>query len=565
MKKITTIIGALMLAIAANAQTASVMAIHNSADPALDTVDMYLLDNGTATMLKKDFAFRTSTGFISAPAERPIRIVFAGKNSTSIADSVIGFGYNLPNNGKFILIAQGHFQNGFTPQKPFTLNVASNVEDASSGTGNKIAVYHGSTDAPAVDIKAFQKSDFSTLLALAENASYGAITSYASVDNEDYLINVSLPGSEEALFTYSAPLKTLGKNGEPVFAFASGFLNPSSNLNGKGFGIFVAFRNGDVVELPLQASAKLQIIHNSPDALASTVDIYSDVSGSIQLLIDNLSFRKATPYLSVPSNTSFNVWIAPGNSTSYTQSVYNTEFNLYGGIDAVVIASGVLDTSKHENGSNSSFDLIGMAGSSASTESGKVSLSIVHGSTDAPAVDVRAGGATGALLAENLSFFDNTSIINAAPNDISVSILAAGTSTIVATYSAPLSSFNDSSLVIMASGFLSPNVPSGKDAGAAFGLFAVTASGRVIQLPSVNTSLESISGNEFTVYPNPTKDQIFVNAVESIDYLRILSLDGKILLETNKDDIEIENLPNGVYILEIGTAGSIWHTRVIKN
>lgn len=567
MNKVLATLGALLFAYTANAQSASVMAIHNSADPALDTVDMYLLDNGTATKLKDDFAFRTATPFITAPAERPIRIVFAGANSTSIADSVIGFGYNLPDNGKFILIAQGHLQSGFNPQKAFELKVIADAENTASGTGNKLLVYHGSTDAPAVDISAFTKQSAIEPAKLADNVSYGASTSYIQVNNDDYFINVSLPGSSDALFTYSAPLKTLGAAGEPILAFASGFLDPSSNLNGKGFGLFAVLRDGTVLELSLLTTAKLQIVHNSPDALAASVDVYSDVSGSIQLLKDNFAYRTATPYLTVPANKAFNVWIAPGNSTSYTQSVFDMEISLYGGLEVVAIAAGVIDTSKYENGRNATFDLFGIPGATSALENDKVTLSIFHGSTDAPAVDVRVGGSNGALLASGLEFGDNTDYITTNAGDIVVSILPAGGSTVVASYNAPLSAFKDSSITVLASGFLSPNLPSGKDDGAAFGLFVVTASGRVIQLPLSTTSVRDIfNSNAISVYPNPAQNELKLNTNESIESVQIMNMNGAIVrsVSGNNNIVSLNDLESGVYILNVSTESGAYTVKFIK-
>lgn len=565
MKKIILTITAACFAFAAQAQTASVMAIHNSADPALDSVDMYLLSNGLSTKLVDNFAFRNSTGFINAPAGIPIRIVFAGKSSTSIADSVIGFGFNLPSNGKFILAAQGHLQSGFTPQEPFSLNVVANVENSNTAGSNKIAVYHGSTDAPSVDIKAFAKSNTSALVSLASGDSYGDVTAYTTVPNGDYLINVSLPGQSKALFTYAAPLKTLALDGEPVFAFASGFLSPSANNNGKGFGIFVALKDGRVIELPLQNTAKLQVIHNSPDALASSVDVYSNVSGTIQLLINNFAYRTATPFLTVPANTDFTVWIAPGNSTSYTESVYQADVNLYGGTDVAAIATGVIDTTKFENGVNAAFRLKVVNAPSTSLETNKVSLQIVHGSTDAPSVDVRIGSNTGAKLADALTFGNNTALINADANDLTVLVLPAGASNAVATYSAPLSAFRDSGIIILASGFLSPNVPTGKDNGAAFGLYVATASGRMIALPLVTVSIDEINNNSIAIYPNPANDFVFISSQENVVSVQVLSIEGKLVSINLQDNIvDLSVLNTGVYTMIVKTDKGSYSVKLIK-
>ncbi len=566
MKKVLTSFIATILSMSAYAQTASVMAIHNSPDPALDSVDMYLLHNGNSTLLKNNFAFREATAFANVPAESPIRIVFAGKGSTSIADSVVGFGYNLPNNGKFILIAQGHFQSGFNPQKAFELKVIGNAENAASSSGNKLLVYHGSTDAPSVDINAFTVRTAAEPSTLVESASYGANTAYISVPNDDYFVNISVAGEETALLTYSAPLKTLNANGEPVVVFASGFLNPSQNLNGKPFGLFAVLRTGTVIELPLQSTAKLQIVHNAPDALASTVDIWSDVSGTIGLLKDNLNFRTATPFLTIPANKTFKVWVAPGNSTSYTQNVYELELNVPGGMEISALAQGVLDTSKHENGPSVVFDIYGVIAPTKSFEAGKVTLAIAHGSTDAPAVDVRVGGANGTLLASNLMFSDNTESIVTDANDITVSVLPAGTSSVVASYIAPLSAFRDSSIVVMASGFLSPNVPSGKDAGAGFGLYAVTASGRVIALPLNTTSVKNIKTvQNVTLFPNPIKDVLNIETSEKVNKVIITTTDGRVVLESlNSKEINTSDLANGMYLVQVVTDNGNFNSVVLK-
>ncbi len=566
MKKIISTLCVAFAMFASKAQTASVMAIHNSADPALDSVDMYLLDNGTSTLLRNNFAFRTATPFISAPAERPIRIVFAGKSSSSIADSVIGFGFNLPANGKFVLIAQGHFQNGFTPQKGFELKVIANAETTKSGSDNKLLVYHGSTDAPAVDISAFTKTTVGDAVYLAEAAAYGDNTAYITVPNADYFINVSLPGEEAALFTYAAPLKALNAAGEPIIAFASGFLDPSKNLNGKGFGLFAVLSGGAVIELPIQTTAKLQIIHNAPDALASSVDIYTNLTGTPQILLDNFAFRKATPFLSIPANKNFTVWVAPASSTSIAQSIYNLDLNLPGGAEIIATAQGVIDTAKYENGSSVVFDITGYVGSVSALESGKVTLGIIHGSTDAPAVDVRAGGANGALLAEGIEFTDGTDLITTNASDIVVSILPAGGSDIVASYSAPLSAFRDSAITVIASGFLSPNVPAGKDAGQAFGLFVVTAAGRVIQLPVNTTSVNTVStGNDFRVFPNPANAYFEVETASKVNKVVVMTPDGKTVSETlNSTIVNIESLSKGLYMVSIFSDNGVYTTTLVK-
>ncbi len=65
--------------------------IHNSADVAAENVDIYL--NGD--LLLDDFAFRTATPFIDAPADVELNIGVAPGNSSSVDDTLANFNANL--------------------------------------------------------------------------------------------------------------------------------------------------------------------------------------------------------------------------------------------------------------------------------------------------------------------------------------------------------------------------------------------------------------------------------------------------------------------------------------
>lgn len=58
-------------------------------------------------------------------------------------------------------------------------------------------------------------------------------------------------------------------------------------------------------------TARVQVIHNSADTSAATVDVWLDNT----LAIDDLNFRTATPFLELPSNTPVDITIQPSNST----------------------------------------------------------------------------------------------------------------------------------------------------------------------------------------------------------------------------------------------------------
>lgn len=75
--------------------------------------------------------------------------------------------------------------------------------------------------------------------------------------------------------------------------------------------------------------------------------------------------------------------------------------------------------------------------------------------------------------------------------------------------------------------------------------------------------LETLSKNDFLLFPNPAKDQLFMQAhSESKSTVRIISLNGQIVREETFDafdgtvPIDIRGLKHGFYIVEWSSATS---------
>src|SRR5688572_8732412 len=150
MKRLSLTALVLIAALSASAQTARLQVIHNSPDAAATTVDVY--SNGAE--LLPDFAFRTATPFIDVPSGVDITLAVAPGNSMSAADAVFTQTVNLTANETYIVVASGIVSpSGYTPSPVFGLAVYAMGREASSMTGNTdVLVFHGSTDAPTVDV-----------------------------------------------------------------------------------------------------------------------------------------------------------------------------------------------------------------------------------------------------------------------------------------------------------------------------------------------------------------------------------------------------------------------------
>ena len=219
--------------------TASVQVIHNSASP---TVDVYI----DGVLAVEDFAYRTATPVLELGTSFTVGIAPAG-------DAVIAeFPFELMDGGEYVVVATGLLGNTDTP---FDLAASSTTFGATEGNVG-LNVYHGSTDAPAVDVLA----DGAVLV---PNLSYGSFSGYVEVPAADYVVGVA-PTGGASIADFVAPLSGLGGNSAVVFA--SGFLSGDDPV----FGLFAALADGTVLELPLDENlSNSEIIVNSFDLLGN--------------------------------------------------------------------------------------------------------------------------------------------------------------------------------------------------------------------------------------------------------------------------------------------------------
>ena len=203
-----------------SAGVATVQIVHNSASP---TVDIYL-DGAIAV---EEFAYRTATGLLDLPTSFTVGIAPAG------GDVIAEFPFELEDGGEYVVVATGLLGDTTTP---FDLAAAGTTFGSSSADVVGLEVYHGSTDAPAVDIWA----NGSPLLT---SFSYGDFSGFVEVPAVDYTLGVA-PAGGGIIAEFTAPLSGLG--GGSAVVFASGFLSGDD----PAFGLFAALADGTVLTLP---------------------------------------------------------------------------------------------------------------------------------------------------------------------------------------------------------------------------------------------------------------------------------------------------------------------------
>ncbi|MDO8970698.1 MAG: DUF4397 domain-containing protein, partial [Saprospiraceae bacterium] len=206
-------------------------------------VDVYYTDgfNPDGIQLLDNFQFRQATGIALFPARTQFDLVVAPENSTSVDDGI----YTLPIGGletskAYIIMASGVV--GGTPGFELIVNDAARMR-AQNSANAEFTAFHGSPDAPEVDVTLFNGP------VIVDNLSFGEFSPYVSVPASDYVISVTPANNNNVVVeSYFAPLT--GLEGQAFTVFASGFLTGGD----PSFELWVALTDGTTFPLPVFVS-----------------------------------------------------------------------------------------------------------------------------------------------------------------------------------------------------------------------------------------------------------------------------------------------------------------------
>jgi len=74
---------------------------------------------------------------------------------------------------------------------------------------------------------------------------------------------------------------------------------------------------------------------------------------------------------------------------------------------------------------------------------------------------------------------------------------------------------------------------------------------------------------EVSVYPNPTSERVQISAALTIESVELMDLSGKSLVKqactSDKTELNIGSLSNGIYLLHVATSKGIISKRIVKN
>lgn len=301
--------------------------------------------------------------------------------------------------------------------------------------------------------------------AAVSNLGYGATSDYTTLDNGAKLraVHTSPDAPAVDLYveggsgSYTVELRAAGAdpNSTPAFevdvtipdnatitAVAAGLLGSSSDAD--KFRILPFAEN---FSDPGAGKAAVRVVHASADAPTVSLDVGDDGSAEVTNFARFAETGEAG--VALPADTKLQIGILAGN----TRVTAFTTPELPEGAELFVIATGLLSKLPRET-DGFSLLAVGPSGSIGFIKQNPTVFAL-HGSPDAPAVDVYAGAAK---LVDNLAFGRLSGAIQVPPAAYTLDFKATGSSATAASATTPSLAAGERYLAI-ASGFLSNGQP----------------------------------------------------------------------------------------------------------
>ena len=323
----------------------------------------------------------------------------------------------------------------------------------------------------------------------------------------------------------------------------------------------------DAILLPdlTPQTAKVQFIHN---AEFETIRVF--IEGE---QVENfLAYKTATDYIEVPAGNNIQVELRSRKSYQPADPVF-AELTLTPNETYVVGIVGTFDTSDNFPVALVSFDR-----GIETAPDGQVGVQLLHGSYDAPTIDVVSDGNS---IFDDISFgeFGEDFLLLPEDDGYRIDITTADNSVTVASYELNIEFWKRRSMTIFATGSLTEGT---------FQPWVALSTGGTYPLPEWTNSIANavmnngavVTGNkiiEMSTAPNPARDFTmleFATTGEFPVWLNLMNSTGQVLQTkelgtldagTYSEEIQLNDLTNGIYFIRAFIDGKWETTSIIKS
>jgi hypothetical protein len=580
--------------LSANAQ-GSLLVVHNSPDPALSNLDLWVEVPQAAYYQKAidDLAYQGGY-FYSIPAVpipgATLTIHLKANNSTASGDvDLYSKTFTVVPTGNNILIVTGLTSAlSGTKTNPNSVDNTTDLILLNSGvafssndnTKAALSLHHGVVDAPGLVAQSFITTIQSPKRdTLANDAQYKDVTANALVSASSRRLHFIATGNAQTNTTYQAngdELKSLG--GKGVFVVTSGFLDTTGTGTTNTFKVLgyvtdAATAAGAItaVEFPKEKVAGLvQVFHNAADPSVKAVDLY--VGGMKQIL--GLNFRAGFQSAGFIQDFDYVIDLHKKDSAS---SVLSTTLRFDN--DSVVAGiAGLVDTAgfaANPDGAGKKLNFFLHFPARVTQPTGSTQVTVFHGATDGPTIGLTSPALGGAALITGQKYGEfqvanapgvGTSLPTALGNVVVDLKFPGGTT--FKSYIVPLAAFAGKAVTILASGFVDSTA---NHNGPAFKFLAGLPSSpfpQMLVLKDTNTTQVSINDPakadlQFRLFPNPATTELVmafdVNETSNVA-IDIIDLNGRVVKNVVSSVFDngtvaltedIRDLQGGLYIARV--------------
>ncbi|MBZ0194923.1 MAG: DUF4397 domain-containing protein, partial [Deltaproteobacteria bacterium] len=379
-----------------SAQTATVTFLHNSPDPAMAQVDVYITQYDN-TAKADNVNYKDGLMFTDAIIFGGLEVFIdvAPANSGSKDDAVVRFSFTPEADAGYqveLFGVQGTDGWLANPDgEPINLRVKQQIVPNPEPVVGEVGLMfsHGVTDMESVDV--YLRGAAAPVFTSVKYG--GTTTETKNVKRQLYTIDLTVAGNKNnVLASFECDFSTIPS--DVIFLTSSGFKIPNDNNKSEnGLYLLATLDNGSVIKYPMLSGSqksRMQLINASADPVLAMVDLY--VNGT--RAADNLAYKKATGFIDYEAGTPVIISIGSATSTKESEAFFRDTLEpLRPGRTYQVVVCGVSDTASFSNtasGAPAVLQYIVAEGAlEESTDPAKTAVRTIHTVTDLGTVDVR--------------------------------------------------------------------------------------------------------------------------------------------------------------------------------
>jgi len=524
---------------------AYVQFLHNSTLPASQSIQI-LTDQ---SVWHSNLNSHEATPFLPFSAGKDVVLKVSSNLLGGPVDSIWSDTIHLFSGNRYQLFWYG----GISPETPSQLYIHEyQTDSASNDLEIRLNLFHGASLWNQISLLA----DTTDQLTLAEGIPFGSITDSidVAIANEEWL----LFSGNDSITAVQAPIDSLVE----YHPFAT--ILTCDDTNQAGISVWMSNESGGpmhelatlvIPETPVYCA--LQLVHASADTAIQSIDVWIDDS----LFMSGFQFESASAFLTVQCNDSVTVRITAANNP-FT-NLFSDTLLFAANQHHRLILWGILHPEYYNPAPPLNWHLEQNISMNAA-ESGNTDIQFFHASTDLGILQVNENTVPIVPFFNQISIgeLSYTQSISASGN-YGLELINLPAQFLYGAYALPALNFGwqTQHITIISTGFRQPLNNSN---GETLQLWALEANGSMTALPQFVSVENSNEIKDMSIYPNPAKNiiQVQANAIHSGTVnLQIMDSNGEIFSEKTcvvrdgylMEFIEIDTLPVGNYIICVST------------